>query len=159
MVLARLARPDALEVLAGPADDGAAAARAEATELRARLDGFYEQAALGKVSPGGLAKIEARLLPAIEVAQGRARTVRVPPLLRQAAGPDAATVWERLTVGQRREVISLLVDLRVAPTVRGSRFDPRRLGDSRWIGDQRTWGPQIKAFLAAPEPGGLIADA
>ncbi len=140
MVVARLSMPDILELLAGPGDDDTAAAGQEAEELQERLNGFYDQAADNKITPEGMARIEARLLPQIADAKRRSRVVGVPPLVRKVAGPDAAKRWEELTIGQRRELVSILVDLKVGRTVQGSRFNPLRLGESRWVGDSRTWG-------------------
>lgn len=150
LVLAWLTRPDALAMMTPPdsADDAARAA-AEATELRERLAGFYASAASGKLSPEGLVTIEARLLPQIADADTRARTLRVPPVLVRIAGPDPVAVWEAMTIAERRLVVELLVDLRVSRTVRGSRFDYRRLSESRWKGDSRTWG-EIWAEEASP---------
>jgi len=105
------------------------------------MSGFYDAAAKGKITPGGLARIEARLLPEIEDAERRARVVVVSPLLRSLARPDVEQMWTTLTIGQRREVVSGMADIRVGRTVRGTRtFDYHRLGESRWLGDSRTWG-------------------
>jgi hypothetical protein len=142
LVLERLARPDLLDLLAPPSnEDEVTAASAEAADLRARLEGFYEQAAIGKISPSGMATIEARLLPAIEAAESRSRrATSVSPLVRSVAGPGAAAAWEGLSIAQRREVVSLLAELRITRTGRGARrFDRRRLGASRWVGDDRSW--------------------
>lgn len=133
IVLRRLSRPDFLDTLARPADGGGgpAAARDEAHRLQERLDAFYESAAAGEISPGALAKIERRLLADIEAAQARAQAVTVSPLLRTLAGPDIRERWASLTVGTRREVIDLLMVIKVNKTVRGSRFRPERV-DIEW---------------------------
>jgi site-specific DNA recombinase len=141
LVLARLSQPDFLDLYAVPGIDGAAVARRQAQELRARLDGFYASAAEGGISPAALASIEARLLPQIQDAENRSTAVAVPTVLRDAAGPQAAERWSRLSLDQRRTVVRLLVEVRVSRTGRGRRyFDPARLEQSRWVGDTRTWG-------------------
>lgn len=139
MVVQRLERPDILQALAAQGDRQAAIDEETADQLQARLDGFYVQAAEGKVSPAGLAAIEARLLPQIEQARQRGLQAPVPHLVRDVAGPDARSRWDALTIGQRREVVDKLCELRVARTVRGSRFTFHRLGESRWRGDPKTW--------------------
>jgi len=140
LVLARLAAPDLADLLAGPGDDAIAAAKAEVKELEARFDGFYEQAALGKLSPAGLTAIEARLLPELEAAKAKSRA-RVDPLILSVAGPNPAERWDVLSVAQQRHVIAGLIDpLLLGRTVPGSRFNPGRLAQSRWAGDHRTWG-------------------
>ena len=57
-----LSRPDALSLLSPDRSGDVDSARAEVAELRTRLDGHYDQAVAGKLSAGGLAKMEARLL-------------------------------------------------------------------------------------------------
>lgn len=140
MVLERLEQPDVLAGLAARGDRDAAGAQGEADELQARLDGFVDAAARGELTPAALARIEARLLPEIEEARERALVAPVPQLLRDVAGPGARDRWARLAIGQQREIIDKLVDLRVATTVRGARFSYARLAPSRWTGDELTWG-------------------
>lgn len=142
MFFERLSRPDAAELLAPPqSDDEKAIAEQEADELKARLEGFYAQAAMGKISPVGMASIESELLPEIEKAEWRARAVHVPPLLQRLIGPGIEKRWEGLTIAQQREAVSLVMEIRLGKTYSGARtFDPYRLADSRWSGDSKTWG-------------------
>jgi site-specific DNA recombinase len=139
MVVSRLEQPDVLQALATHGARKAASDGGTAEELQARLNGFYAEAAEGKISPGGLAAIEARLIPQIEQARQRAMQAPVSQLVLDVAGPGARARWEALAIGQRREVVDKLCELRVARTVRGSRFDFHRLGESRWRGDPKTW--------------------
>ncbi|MFE9206213.1 recombinase family protein [Micromonospora sp. NPDC007230] len=142
VLMARLARPDALDLL-NPEQDANSRAQAEqeAKEKRAQLAAWYAAAAQNKLTPDGLAAIEGPLLAQIEDAERRAEHVDVPPLVRDLVGPGVEQRWERLTIGQRREVVALVLDLRVGKTYRGARtLDPRRLGNSRWRGDSKTWG-------------------
>lgn len=126
VVIERLSRPDALDLLAGPDDEEAKGARAEAAALRARLDAFYDQAAGGELTPQGLARIEATLLPQIDAADRRARRVAVAPVVAQVAGPRAAEVWQELPIAARREVIRELLDVKILPGRQGIRtFDPK----------------------------------
>ena len=126
VVIERLARPDALDLLRPPDLDGVTEqAMDEATEKRARLNGFYDAAASGELTPAALARIEARLLPEIAAADKRARRTVGSPLLAEVAGPDVRTTWARLTIQQRREVVAALCDVTILPWGRGRRtFDP-----------------------------------
>lgn len=111
--------------LADGADPASRSALLEAAEKRARLQGFYDAAARGEISPAGLARVEAGLLPEIADAERRAHRQLVPPVLRDAVGVHAAAVWEGLEVAQRREIIRALADIRIMRTGRGRRtFDP-----------------------------------
>lgn len=141
LLISRLSRPDFLDLYAAPGQDDAAAARAEAAELRGRLEGFYAAAAEGKVSPEGLAAIEARLRPQIEDADRRAVSVSIPAVLQVAAGPRARETWAGFSLDQQRQILRLMVEIRISRAGRGTRyFSPLRLRKSRWSGDERTWG-------------------
>jgi site-specific DNA recombinase len=125
VTVGRLSQPDVLELLAHDDDADVQAARAEAAELRARLDGFYDAAAGGELTPAALARIEAKLLPAIEQADKRGRSAAVSPALVEAAGPDIAGRWETLPLTARREIIDALMVVKIMPTGQGRRtFDP-----------------------------------
>ncbi len=138
VVVARLARPDLLELLAADSgDDGASAAATEAAEKQVRLDGFYDAAAAGELTPAALARIEAKLLPEIESARRRAVRVAPSPLLLEVTGTDAERRWAGLSLEQRREVIDLLCEVRILPVGRGRRtFDPLSVAIT-WKGADR----------------------
>src|SRR3954454_10781469 len=128
MTVARLQQPDFLDVMAAGDDGPAVPALEEAQEKRARLDGFYDAAAAGELSPAALARIEARLLPEIAAAEQRGRRDAVPAVVVDAAGPDAKQRWEKLTLAQKREVIVMLMTVRILPTGRGVRnFRPEHI--------------------------------
>lgn len=133
VVIARLSRPDLLQVLAADrGDDQAVQAAGEAQEKQARLEGFYDAAARGELTPTALARIEAALLPEIASAQRRARPVATSPLLQEVSGVDAEVRWAGLSLEQRREVIGILCEVRIDPAGRGHRvFDPRGI-DISW---------------------------
>lgn len=131
-----LARADAVDLLAdGQVAETAKAAQVETERLRGELNAHYTHAAAGQLSPGGLVRMEALLLPQIKAAERRARSVSVAPLLRQVARPDIAETWDDLPLTARREVIRSLVTVRILPARRGARsFDPATV-EVRW-----TWG-------------------
>lgn len=128
LVLARMKRKDILELLTKPKAASVSSAATELSQLRERLDSFYSQAAEGKVSAAGLAKIEAKLLPRIGELEKAATPAVLPPMLKALAGPNPGKVWNGFSIGQRREVVGLLVDVQLMPTRRGARtFDPDRV--------------------------------
>lgn len=129
VVIERLSRPDIIKILASPhQDDAAKLAEQTAKELRQRLDGFYAASAAGEISPAGLAKIEARLLAEIEMAERQAYAAQVPQILRDVARPDIGTTWSELPIALRREVIDLLMVVKIHPVGRGRRtFRPERV--------------------------------
>ncbi|MFY1589122.1 recombinase family protein [Micromonospora sp. WMMD734] len=129
IVVEWLARPDVIKVLAAPhQDDEAKRAEGEAAEMRTRLEAFYAASAAGNISPAGLAKIEARLLGEINAAERRAYSARVPQILRDVARPDIGEAWAQMPVALRREVVDLLMVVKVHPTGRGQRiFRPERV--------------------------------
>ena len=126
VVTARLSRPDLADLIApDQSDDDATIAANELAELRARLNGFYDEAATGGLSPSALARIESRLLPQIAAAEKKAHRSHTAPLLDAVAGADAEQRWVKLSLEQRREVIGLLCAVRILPARRGARtFDP-----------------------------------
>ena len=129
VVVARLSQPDLLSILAADPSDGVvAAARGEAEEKRARLQTFFDSAAAGDLSPQGLAQIENRLVPEIEAAEKRAQRSAKSGLIGTVAGPLADEHWKSLSLEQRRELIDLLVNIKILPVGRGKRiFDPRSI--------------------------------
>lgn len=128
VVVARLSQPDVFDLLTDVDDTEAAQAAEQARTLRARLNGFYDEAADGKLTPAGLARIEAKLLDEIKAAERRARPCGLPSVLVDVAGPEAQERWDALSVPQRREVLRVLLVPRIMPTGKGTRFfDPTRI--------------------------------
>jgi site-specific DNA recombinase len=125
VVLERLATVDFADFAAEHPE--ATAARAEAAELRERLDAAAAEYSAGKVSASMLGKVEAELVPQIKAAEKRARAAAVPPNIVDLAGEGVDERWDALSVEQRREVVRLLLDVTVLPSTRprGMRgFDP-----------------------------------
>lgn len=128
LVVARLARPDAVDLLA-PQDEPAdvAEARAEVERLRARLDTLAadysddlltrEQfVAATERTRGRLAQAE-RLLPPVAP-----RTTALATLVGQ---DDVGVTWDALDVSVRRKVVEELLSITVLPVRRrGPGFDP-----------------------------------
>lgn len=126
VVVARLARPDALAWLDGD-DTAAASARDLAESLRARLDVAADEYADGRLDARQLERITARLRPLIDAAEAkrRAHAPREHAALVGIAGPAAERAWDGLSLAQRRSVLSVLnVTVRIMPTRPGPGFDP-----------------------------------
>lgn len=141
MVIARLRLPDTASLFSPAADDDRAAeSRRELDEAQQRLEGFYAEAATGGLSARALAAVEAKMLPRIAGLERRLREASTPPSLLALADVDVPGTWHDLPVGVRREVIKALAVVVLSPSGRGLRWTPWRLRESRWHGDELTWG-------------------
>jgi DNA invertase Pin-like site-specific DNA recombinase len=132
VVTARLALPDAAEAMAPKRHDGpdTASLHRQAAALRSRLD---EQAALharGGITTAQLAtgtRIIAADLAAVE--SQLATVTRQSPLTGIAGHPDAAAVWQGLPLWRQREIVRVLMNVRLMPSRPGRQpgggyFDP-----------------------------------
>lgn len=129
VVLARLARPDVVEALAGAAPDPAVeAARDRAAQLRHQLDEAVDEFTAGRLTASTLSKVEAGLVPMIEEAEREARRALVPIDL-DVPRTNLEAWWESLTSEVRREVVAtLLAAVVILPTTSGKRtFDPEAI--------------------------------
>lgn len=139
-IVARLRQPDALAALTAPPDTTAIeAVKKELGDLREDLDGFYAQASRRKISPEGMAKIEAGFRPDIERLERKLRELSRPPTLRGLDNIDVAASWPDLDVAVRRSIILGLAKVILSPVGKGGRWSLARLGQSRWHGDDKTW--------------------
>ncbi|MDQ1743893.1 MAG: site-specific recombinase [Pseudonocardiales bacterium] len=127
VVVARLSRPDARELLIDRAVPDLAGLRAEATAIRARMDAAAVQFAEGDLEPGQLRIINERLrekLAGIEAKQiDGARLDMLGPLVDAA---DVRGTWELLSTDRKRAVIGLLMEVTILPPGRGVRTFDRR---------------------------------
>lgn len=139
LTLGRLSAPDVYPALAASDDSAVMAARGEVEVLRARLEGFYDSAAAGELSPAALARVEARLLPEISDAERRATMAATPPQLRALLDPevDMWQRWDEMSPAARKDVLRVLFSvIRVHPAQgRRSTFegiDERRI-EAVWL--------------------------
>lgn len=128
VVVARLARADAVALLDDPDQPDAGALVAEAAEVRGRLDGLAGAYAAGDVDLAQLRTASDALrsrLRGVEARQGTSR--RVPVLAGLVGAPDVRAAWDALPFDRQRAVIDLLVEVTIEPVVeQGPRvFDPR----------------------------------
>lgn len=105
------------------ADRELADAVAELEALRARHQMWINEGAKPDgPSPTAVAAAEAKLLPAIEQAERKARTLRLPAALSKIDRP-IAEVWDDLDLATHRELIREAVTITVHPIGRGRRWD------------------------------------
>jgi DNA invertase Pin-like site-specific DNA recombinase len=126
VILARLSRPDARELLVRPTrSDKTEAAVREAQELQDRLHDAAEGYAAGAITMAQLTTINAAIKPKLEKAQAEAASPsRAKVIGDLVASRDPREVWERISPDQRRAVVALLVDVKIMPTHHGPPFDP-----------------------------------
>lgn len=110
VVVARMARPDALNWLIG--DDQEARKWAQkCDELQRRLDDVVDSFTEGSITRRQLERATATLTPDLEAAQ-RNRDAATQSLdieaLRPLAGPEAAAQWEAMPVSAKRAVLAAL---------------------------------------------------
>jgi site-specific DNA recombinase len=142
VVIEKLSRPDAADLIAAPAKGyDVAALRAELATCRARLDEIAADYEDDKITRSQfltrtdkrrakMAQIEARLAEATEVS----------PLAPLVGADDVAAAWDALTMGQQRAVLQALVAITVQPAGRGRRPDVR---------DRISFGPAPQPAIAA----------
>jgi hypothetical protein len=125
IILARLNKPDILQLLTDNDDDAVRDAVAEASEKRARLQTFIDAAAAdGSITAAALGRIETKLMTDIDAAETRARRASTGHVLDQAVGIDR-TQWDLLPITTRREIITAMCHVTIQPAGRGHRtFDP-----------------------------------
>ena len=126
LIVERLSRKDAADLLAPDRSDERRAAVTEVQGLRARLDRAADDYADGKIDARQMERITARLRPQLDAAEARARIVDDSPLLDGILGrPDAAQVWETLPLTRRRAIVDMLLTVRIMRAKQGARtFDP-----------------------------------
>jgi len=129
VIVARLERPDVLDVFRADDTDTAAAAQREVAVLRAQWDALMAAGERGPdaggLSVAAVARLEAPLLAKRADAERRAHPPTAPRFVADLAGPDARSRWEALTMPQRRQVIRTLCTVRIHRARRGVRtFDP-----------------------------------
>jgi DNA invertase Pin-like site-specific DNA recombinase len=137
VMVERLSRPDAADMLNHAEATDTAALHAEATTLRARLDDLSAAFAEGEVTRSQLSTGTARIRGKLEgVETELAAAAQSSPLIGVAGAGDVAAVWfgttqdraDGLPLDRRRAIISTLASVIVLPARRGKyelgEFDP-----------------------------------
>jgi site-specific DNA recombinase len=152
LLLKRLSRPDALAAFRPRPDDAAVAtAKQQLADLNGELAQWMHLAKVRKVSPASFAEFEADLLPQIDRADAAVKRLEAPT---GTEDPDLDLVdvpakWSGFSINTKRRYVRTLIDVRVSPAgARGRRFSAARLRESRWVGDDRTWGEIMPEFAA-----------
>jgi hypothetical protein len=105
-------QPGVLERYAASGGTDAVAARAEAVQLRQRLDELAASYAAGRVTIGALERAERDLRPALAAADERARKASVPaalaPFMTKERAGQAWNLIQEMTTGAVREAIRAL---------------------------------------------------
>ncbi|GAA0495328.1 hypothetical protein Ade02nite_18850 [Paractinoplanes deccanensis] len=151
LIVARLIQQDAMSAPAFHAAVDDVAVRAVDEELRAlnqRVKELHREAAL----PDGpsfalVASTERALNEQIGAAQERRRRLVMPPALDGFDPQDLARKWygDDYTVGEKRAVVMGLADLVLSRVGKAGRWSKWRLAESRWRGDELTWGEHWEA--------------
>jgi DNA invertase Pin-like site-specific DNA recombinase len=122
IVLERLRRPDARDLLAADAPADTSALHARAVALRCRLNGLATAYAADQIDGAQLAHGSAQLRGELgEVERAIAAAARTSPLAGVADAPDPAKVWKGLGLDRRRAVVDTLLHVTILRARRGRR--------------------------------------
>jgi site-specific DNA recombinase len=128
IILERLSRPDAAELLAPDRPGDTAALHAEDAGLRARLDELARPYAVGVIDARQLEAGSSQIRTQRETITARLGAAsRGSVLAGVADAVDPAKVWEGLDLSRRRAIVEVLLDVVILRTKRGG---PRRKGES-----------------------------
>lgn len=127
LVVARLSRPDATQLLLEEKDIDLTALHAEARELRVRQEALALQAAEGGITPRQMATINQKIgakLSEIETQIASASQGSV--FVGVIGAHDVQTRWDSLTLDRRRAIVDTLLTITVLPLGKGAGqlFDP-----------------------------------
>jgi site-specific DNA recombinase len=122
VIVARLARPDAADLLRPRTSDDPAALNAQAEALDQRLKGLAVAYASDDIDAAQLRAGSRRLRERLAAVERRlAATVTSSPLDGLAGAPDAADRWLRLGLARQRAVIQALATVVILPVARKGR--------------------------------------
>lgn len=128
VVLARLSRPDAADLLTPDRAEDVARARQEAVDAREAIEAMAEMFAAGEMPElafrAGIKRAEQRQRDAEDALIRFGGQGDDGPLASLVSADDPAPVWKRLDLARRRQVIDTLMTIHIDPTRRGARFDP-----------------------------------
>ncbi len=130
VMVERLSRPDAADLLVDENKVDIDALRTEAVALRQRLDALATDFADGSLTASQLRTATARVRARLGDVEGRmADAGRVDVLGPLVAADDVRAVWDGLSMARRRAVIDALATIRLHPVGRGTRtFRPETVG-------------------------------
>lgn len=127
-ILARLERPDVVQVLAPDAGQDVAQLAEEVAVVRKRLDGLGELFAEGALTAAGLRDASAKLKARISDLQGRiAAAGGNEQVVGLVTAGNVRERWKALPLRHKRAVIDTLAVVTVLPVTRGARFTPEQV--------------------------------
>lgn len=129
VIVERLSRPDAADLLVDQDAPDFAVVRAEISALRVRLDGLADAYAVGEIDRDqmrtGTVRLRARL-DGLEATQ--AHVSRAPVLAELVGVPDVRAAWDALNLDRQRAVVEILMTVTLHPGGGGRRtFDPNKV--------------------------------
>lgn len=125
LVIERLSRDDARELLHDDARPGTAALTEEAQALRARQDEFASMLADGAMNRRQFELANGKVTADLQRIESQLSYTNRADVLRDLIGKDVAKVWERLSVDRRTTIIGELMVITLLPPGKGKRsFDP-----------------------------------
>lgn len=136
VIVARLQRPDAAELLVDREREDLEDLRAEAQSLRTRLDEAAGMFADGKVTVSQMTTMNDRITTALREIEGRMSHVdRSAVLADLVSAKDVQRVWDSLDVDRKRAVVQTLCTITLLSPGRGARaLDPTTVRID-WQGD------------------------
>lgn len=137
VVVARLSRPDAADLLTDDAKPDTGKLREEAVILRTRLDSLAVDFADGALTASQLRAATERLRERLAAVEHElADAGRVDILGPLVSADDVRAAWDGMSVARRRTVIELLMVVRLLPPGRGTRtFRPETV-EIEWATDE-----------------------
>ena len=122
VIVARLSRPDAHDLLSDTKHPDVAALRDEANGMRRRLDALAVDFADGSLTASQLRAATERLRERLEATESQlsdaGRVDILGPLL---AARDIGAAWKLLTVARQRAILATLARVTIHPPGRGTR--------------------------------------
>jgi hypothetical protein len=123
VVVERLARDDAADILVDHDRPDLDQLRSEADQLRRRMDALADEYAADTITLAQLTRATERLRARMtEIEEKMAATTRVDILGPLVTAGDARAAWDRLDVDRRRAVIGVLMSVVIHPPGRGTRL-------------------------------------
>lgn len=129
LVIERLSRPDARDLLTDDDRPDTEALRDEAGALRVRLDALADAFAVGDIDRGQLQSGSQRIRTRLDEIDGLvAHTSRAPVLVDLVEAEDVRATWEAVGLDRRRAVVQTLMEVTILPGGGGYReFDPTKV--------------------------------
>lgn len=122
VIVARLSRPDAAELLRSGSGPDVDELRTQAMALRERLDGMALEFADGELTASQLRTATERLRAKLAAAESAlADSAKVDALGPLVLAGDVQAAWDALDTARRRAVVDMLVTVVIHPPGRGAR--------------------------------------